>query len=156
MRRYNLSSARQLAAVQAVLATLLWFVALAAPAAAQHGLADLYRRDHAIGSRSVERYLFDRHFYHRPSVHPALNLDRPDPFGTTAHHAFVRPEQERREQAARDQRAYRAGRMQEGRIGETRLPPPPSRARGAANNAPAARPAPQDRFMNTGDRFGTR
>jgi hypothetical protein len=152
MRRYDVRSALRFTAVQAVLAALLWLVALATPAAAQHGLADLYRRDHAIGSRSVERYLFNRHFFHRPSVHPALNLDRPDPFGTTAHHAFVRPEQERREQAARDQRAYRAGRMQEGRIGETRLPPPPSRARGPANSSPAA----QGRFMNTGDRFGTR
>jgi hypothetical protein len=153
MRRYHLRPALRFTAVQAM---LLWLVAPSAPADAQHGLADLYRRDHAIGSRSVERYLFNRHFYHRPSVHPALNLDRPDPFSGTAHHAFVRPEQQRREQAARDQRVYRAGRMQEGRIGETRLPPPPSRARGAANNAPAARPAPQDRFMNTGDRFGTR
>jgi hypothetical protein len=156
MRCYILQSAPRFATLQAAVAAFLCLLALTEQAAAQHGLADLYRRDHAIGSRSVERYLFNRHFYHRPSVHPALNLDRPDPFGTTAHHAFVRPEQERREQAARDQRAYRAGRMQEGRIGETRLPPPPSRARGPVNNAPAGRPAPQDRFMNTGDRFGTR
>lgn len=151
MRRYNLRPTLRFAAVQALLATLLWFVALAEPAAAQHGLADLYRRDHAIGSRSVERYLFNRHFYQRPSVHPALNLDRLDPFDTTAFHSFVLPELERREQAARDQRANRAG-----RIGETRLPPHRPQAQRPANNPPAGRPALEDRFMNTGDRFGTR
>jgi hypothetical protein len=156
MQRHFIIHKLRFTPLTTALAASCLFAALAESAAAQHGLADLYRRDHAIGARSVERYLFNRHFFHRPSVHPALNLDRPDPSGTTAFHSFVRPEQERREQAVRDQRAYRAGRMQEGRIGETRLPPPPSRARGPANAAPAARPVPQDRFMNTGDRFGTR
>jgi hypothetical protein len=156
MQRYDLRPRLRSVTLQAALAALCWHAALSEQAAAQHGLADLYRRDHAIGARSVERYLFNRHFYHRPSVHPALNLDRPDPHSSTAFHSFVLPEQQRREQAAHDQRAYRAGRMQEGRIGETRLPPPPSRARGPVNAAPAGRPAPHDRFMNTGDRFGTR
>lgn len=152
MRRHTIQMIARQTVISAA-TTLLFLGLLAAPAAAQHGLADLYRRDHAIGGRSVERYLFNRHFYHRPSVHPALNLDRRDPFGSTAYHSFVRPEKERREQAARDERAYRAARMREGRIGETRLPPPPSRSPGGAARAPAGA-APADRFMNTGDRFG--
>jgi hypothetical protein len=113
--------------------------AIAAPAGA-NGIADLYRRDVSIGSRSVDRYLFDRHFLQRPAVHPALNLDRRDPSGTTAYHAFTRPERERREQALRDQQAERAAAM---------------RARGSANRAGTMQQG-SDRFMNTGDRFRSR
>jgi hypothetical protein len=112
----------------------------ASTSATASGIADLYRRDVSIGSRSVDRYLFNRHFYHRPAVHPALNLDRRDPSGTTAYHAFVRPELERREQALRDQRAVRAAEQ---------------RARGAANRAGRMQQG-ADRFMNTGDRFNSR
>lgn len=134
----NLRRMVRLAAIQAVAAFIVWQAPLLGSAQAQSGLADLYRRDAGIGSRSVERYLFNRHFYHRPSVHPALNLDRPDPFGSTAFHAHVRPEQERRERAAQAQREYRA-----------------RRAQGRANHGPAGGQG-SDRFMNTGDRFGTR
>lgn len=118
-------------------ATLLW---LSASTAGANGIADLYRRDMSIGSRSVDRYLFDRHFYQRPAVHPALNIDRRDPSGTTSYHAFVRPERERREQLQRDQRAERAAQMRE---------------RGAANQSGRMQQG-SDRFMNTGGRFGTR
>jgi hypothetical protein len=59
------------------------------------------------------RDLYNKYFYHQPSVSPYLNLDRPTIGGTTAYHTFVRPEQQRREVQARQKSAYVATRKQQ-------------------------------------------
>ncbi|HEX6960592.1 MAG TPA: hypothetical protein VF175_01900 [Lacipirellula sp.] len=62
------------------------------------------------------RDLYNQYFYHRPSVSPYLNLGRPTAGGTTtAYHAWVRPEQQRRERQAQQQSAYIAARKQQTR-----------------------------------------
>ena len=66
------------------------------------------------------RYLYDKYFYHRPTVSPYLNLGRPGSEFGTSYQAYVRPELERREAAATAQRAYVQQRKLEGRAGETR------------------------------------
>jgi hypothetical protein len=113
---------------------------------AQGGIASYYGLDvnrgvSAIGSNSVDRYLYDTHFFHRPTVNPMLGLDRLDPIGGTNYHSFVRPERERRERAAQSQRAYVDARKRGGRVGETRFDgsrsrqmPPAANPRAAAAN----------------------
>ena len=59
------------------------------------------------------RDLYNKYFYHNPSVSPYLNLDRPTIGGTTAYHTWVRPEQQRRERQAQQQSAYIASRKQQ-------------------------------------------
>jgi hypothetical protein len=59
------------------------------------------------------RDLYNKYYYHRPSVSPYLNLDRPTVAGTTAYHTWVRPEQQRRQQQAQKQSAYIAARKQQ-------------------------------------------
>jgi hypothetical protein len=75
-----------------------------------------------IGAQSVERYLYDKNFYRRPSVSPYINLDRLDPMGGTAYQAYVKPEQERRQRTMQAQNAYIDARKREGRVGDTRFP----------------------------------
>jgi hypothetical protein len=59
------------------------------------------------------RDLYNKYYYHRPSVSPYLNLDRPTVGGTTAYHTWVRPEQQRRQQQAQRQSAHIAARKQQ-------------------------------------------
>jgi hypothetical protein len=75
-----------------------------------------------LGTQSTDRYLYDKYFYHRPSVSPYLNLDRPDTMSGTSYQAYVRPEQQRREATMAAQRDYIAERKREGRVGDTRYP----------------------------------
>ncbi|MCC6491394.1 MAG: hypothetical protein IT424_00045 [Pirellulales bacterium] len=95
------------------------FAAIQRPVAAQ-GYGGYYR-DHVAKNRgvgvSVNKYLYDRYFYNRPSVSPYLNLSRPAPPGTTAYQAYVRPEQQRRQSAAAQQASNIAARKQQGRVG---------------------------------------
>lgn len=110
---------------------------------AQGGIASYYmldvnRQRGGLGSNSVDRYLYDTHFFHRPTVSPLMSLDRFDPIGSTNYHAFVRPERERRELAQQNQRAYVEARRREGRIGETRFNNPQTRGRAPAANPRAA------------------
>lgn len=74
------------------------------------------------GPPSSSRYLYDKYFYHRPTVSPYMNVFRPDTDAGTSYQAFVRPELERREAASQSQSAYIQQRKLEGRVGETRYP----------------------------------
>jgi hypothetical protein len=49
---------------------------------------------------SSGRYLYDKYFYHRPTVSPYLNVFRPDTPTSTSYHAYVRPEIQRRASAS--------------------------------------------------------
>jgi hypothetical protein len=49
-----------------------------------------------LGTQGSSRYLYDKYFYHRPSVSPYINLARPDTMSGTSYQAYVRPEQQRR------------------------------------------------------------
>jgi hypothetical protein len=119
--RYSLNRT-QLAAGLVVLG---WTLIASSPARAQ-GYGALYQPPRAKPmtaklqhAPSQARYmnptrdLYNKYFYSRPSVSPYLNLGRPTVGGTTAYHTFVRPEQQRREQAARQQSAYIAARKRE-------------------------------------------
>jgi hypothetical protein len=75
-----------------------------------------------LAATSPNRYLYDKYFYHRPSVSPYANLNRPGTDLTTAYQAYVRPELERREAMETASRAYIQQRKLEGKVGETRYP----------------------------------
>ena len=72
-----------------------------------------------VGSNS--RYLYDKYFYHRPTVSPYINVFRPDTEVGTSYHAYVRPELQRREASAAATRGYVQQRKLEGRVGDTRV-----------------------------------
>ena len=74
------------------------------------------------GPVSSNRYLYDKYFYHRPTVSPYLNLERPDTLSGTAYQAYVRPEAQRRAQSSATTKAYIQQRKLEGRVGDTRYP----------------------------------
>jgi hypothetical protein len=59
------------------------------------------------------RDLYNKYFYHSPGVSPYQNLDRPRTGGSTAYHAYVLPEQQRRQREAQQQSAYIAARKRE-------------------------------------------
>lgn len=50
---------------------------------------------------SPQQYTMDRYFYHRPTISPYLNLTRRSGPYVNNYYAYVKPEQERRAQAAR-------------------------------------------------------
>jgi hypothetical protein len=63
---------------------------------------------------SPTRDLYNKHFYHRPSVSPYMNLGRPAVgSNSTAYHTYVRPEQQRRQQQAQKQSDFIAARKRE-------------------------------------------
>lgn len=74
------------------------------------------------GVASSSRYLYDKYFYHRPTVSPYMNVFRPDPEVGTSYQAYVRPEMQRREASATASRAYVQQRKLVGNVGETRYP----------------------------------
>jgi hypothetical protein len=131
---------------------------------AQGGIASYYmldvnRQRGGLGSNSVDRYLYDKHFFHRPTVNPILSLDRFDPIGSTNYHAFVRPERERRENLRQTQQAYVDARRHAGRVGETRFNNPQTRGRAQPANPRAAAANARGsgaRFNDMGRWFGGR
>jgi hypothetical protein len=75
-----------------------------------------------LGTQSNSRYLYDKYFYHRPTVSPYLNVFRPDTMSGTSYQAYVRPEQQRREAMTMAQSSYIAERKIQGNVGDTRFP----------------------------------
>ena len=75
-----------------------------------------------LGAQSSSRYLYDQYFYKRSTVSPYINLDRADLTGVDSYHAYVKPEQERRQRTMAAQNAYIDARKREGRVGDTRYP----------------------------------
>jgi hypothetical protein len=75
-----------------------------------------------LGTQSTTRYLYDQHFYKRSTVSPYANLDRFDTSSSDAYHAYVKPEQERRQRTMAAQNAYIDARKRDGRVGDTRFP----------------------------------
>lgn len=75
-----------------------------------------------LGAQSSSRYLYDQYFYKRSTVSPYVNLDRADLSGVDSYHAYVKPEQERRQRTMAAQSAYIDARKREGRVGDTRFP----------------------------------
>ena len=100
---------------------------LAASAFAQQGYGQYYQKDFkktggGLGAGNSNKYLYDKYFYHRPTVSPYLNLGRGGGMSGSSYQTYVRPELERREAADKAQSAYLQQRKLEGKIGETRFP----------------------------------
>ena len=115
------------AASRTALALWCWWGVCGLPAYAQQGYGSYYGQNVAksggqLGAQSVDRYLYDKNFYHRSSVSPYVNLDRLDPMSGTSYQAYVKPEQQRRERTMQAQNAYIDARKREGRVGDTRYP----------------------------------
>ncbi len=94
---------------------------------AQQSYSDYYRKSlpktgGGLGTGSSSRYLYDKYFYHRPTVSPYVNLGRAGTLSGTSYQAYVKPELERREAASKARSAYLQQRKLEGRVGETRYP----------------------------------
>ncbi|RIK73681.1 MAG: hypothetical protein DCC67_17615 [Planctomycetota bacterium] len=92
------------------------------PASAQQGYGAYYQQHAAkYGGHgpalNPTNYLYNQYFTSRPSVSPYLNLDRRAPAGATAYQAYIRPEQQRRQNVASQQAATIAARKQQGRVG---------------------------------------
>jgi len=100
----------------------------ATPASAQQNYGQYYQKQFkktgggGLGLGSSNRYLYDKYFYHRPTVSPYLSAVRGGDLSGTAYYASVKPELERREAAARNQAAYVQQRKLEGKVGDTRMP----------------------------------
>ncbi len=86
---------------------------------------------------NTNRYLYDKYFYHQPSVSPYLNLSRRGTQSGDAYSAWVRPEQQRRQQASQAMRSRVAEVKLSGKAGHTDY----ARALGRPSN-PAAGRAP--------------
>lgn len=126
-RGNSLRPARLVPLVSVAAAIVLSLAIPPRAAVAQQSYSDYYRRSlpqtgGGMGTASSSRYLYDKYFYHRPTVSPYINLSRPDPYGSTSYQAYVRPELERREAASQVRSAYVQQRKLEGRVGETRYP----------------------------------
>jgi hypothetical protein len=93
-----------------------------------------------LGTQSSSRYLYDEYFNKRPSVSPYINLDRFDTMDGTAYQSYVRPEQQRRDNAMAAQRTYIDARKREGRVGDTRYPGATYGGGGTAIMKPHAKP----------------
>lgn len=111
----------------AVFASAVVLVAASRDAAAQQGYGSYYGKQYQksggqLGKQSPTTYLYDKYFYHRPSVSPYANIDRYDTMSGTSYQAYVRPEQERRQATAIAQAKYIDARKREGKVGETRYP----------------------------------
>lgn len=94
---------------------------------AQQSYSDYYNKaliqtGGGLGTNSANRYLYDKYFYHSAPVSPYINIDRPDPFGSTSYQAYVKPELQRRQAALNRQSAYLQQRKLQGNIGDTRYP----------------------------------
>jgi len=148
MSIFTHSSALVRTAGQLGLGAACWCCALAVPATAQQGYGSYYGQNVTqssgqIGSQSVGRYLYDKEFYRRPSVSPYINMNRLDPMSGTAYQAYVRPEQERREQTMQAQNAYIDARKKAGNVGDTRFPGATYGGGGTAiMKPPSKRPSP--------------
>ena len=66
---------------------------------------------------NVNNYLYDKYFYKKRAVNPAMNLSRRS--STSSYYQFVRPEQERREAAQQAGREYVQQRKLQGNVGHT-------------------------------------
>ena len=146
MHRSIFHRAPRLSFFQLGLVAACWLCVVTNFAGAQQGYGSYYGKNVVksggqLGSQSVERYLYDKHFYHKPAVSPYINLDRPDPMGGTSYQAFVRPEQQRRQATMATQSAYIDARKCEGRVGDTRFP---GATYGQAGTA-MLKPVPQQR-----------
>lgn len=114
-------------ATQIVLAALWALASLTNSACAQQGYGSYYGQSvvqsHGqVAKENPSTYLYNKYFYSKSAVNPAINLDRMDPLDGTAYQAYVRPEQERRAQTMQAQNAYIDARKREGRVGDTRFP----------------------------------
>jgi hypothetical protein len=96
-----------------------------------------------LGSENSNRYLYDKYFYHRPTVSPYLSAVRGGDMSGTAYYTSVKPELERREAAAKSQAAYIQQRKLEGKIGDTRFPG--SAYYGATPDPSYLKPIPQQK-----------
>jgi hypothetical protein len=110
-----------------IAATAVCLVVPPRGACAQQSYSDYYRNTlrqtgGGLGTASSSRYLYDKYYYHRPTVSPYMNLNRPDPLGSTSYQAYVRPELQRRETAMKTQSAYIQQRKLQGNVGDTRYP----------------------------------
>ena len=111
----------------AVFASTCVLLAWTNSAPAQQGYGNYYGQNFKkyggqIGTQSSSRYLYDKYFYHTPSVSPYVNLGRADTMSGTSYQAYVRPEQERRQATKYAQSAYIDARKREGKVGDTRFP----------------------------------
>jgi hypothetical protein len=71
----------------------------------QYYSSNVGRTPSNIGST---QYLYNKYFYHSPSVSPYVNLSRRDTQSGTAYSAYVVPEQQRRAQQAQAARSQKA------------------------------------------------
>jgi hypothetical protein len=99
----------------------------AIPARAQYkSYSDYYQTNRTAtptASLSVNRYLYDKYFYHRPTVSPYLSAEvlGGTQFGT-AYTTTVLPEIQRREASLRSQAQYVQQRKLQGNVGHTAFP----------------------------------
>jgi hypothetical protein len=101
-------------------------VALAAPAAraqVPQSYGSYYQdqvRKPGVGApgANVNRYLYDKYFYHKQAVSPYQSLRRPTASGDS-YHQYVRPEQQRREAFEQAGREYVQQRKLQGNVGHT-------------------------------------
>jgi hypothetical protein len=88
-----------------------------------NGYGSYYTQNAGLrGAQSSNKYLYDKYFYHRPTVSPYMSLSRPGSDPATNYFTYVRPELQRREAAQQASMAYVQQRKLEGRVGETRYP----------------------------------
>lgn len=102
-----------------LLAIIAAMVALNSTAAAQSNPYSQSYYSQPARIDNVNRYLYDKYFYHSPSVSPYANLGRPGTQFGDSYSSFVRPELERRQQAAQSQRAYIQQRKLSGKAGHS-------------------------------------
>jgi len=123
-------------------------LAVAVPAAAQQNYGQYYQQEFkksggGLGTGNSNRYLYDKYFYHRPTVSPYLSAVRGGDMSGTAYYASVRPELQRREANAKAQSAYIQQRKLQGNIGDTRFPG--SVGLGGAIDTSYLKPIPQQK-----------
>jgi hypothetical protein len=117
------------AAVTGLLLLAAWIgLGLSATAQAQQNYGQYYQKElkktggGGMGLGNSNRYLYDKYFYHNPSVSPYLSAVRGGNLSGTSYYANVKPELERRRANERAQAAYVQQRKQQGNIGDTRFP----------------------------------
>jgi hypothetical protein len=128
-----------------MLATALVLVT-AQPAIAQYkSYAQAYQQNAASNpgvNYGTSRYLYQKYFQSNPAVSPYLSgaiLGRSD--SGTAYYTQIRPEQQRRESAAKQQAQYIQQRKLQGNIGHTVYPGGPYGGYGAGTYQPNLPPA---------------
>lgn len=93
-----------------------------------HAQISPYQKPYVVDPRqidNVDTFLFNKYFYRNPAVSPYVNLSRRGTPVGDAYTSFVRPEMQRREQAAQSQRTYIQQRKLSGNVGHTYYGGPP-------------------------------